>query len=370
MRRHRVCIATGTRADWGLLRPVADLLRGRTDLQLLVTNMHLSERFGHTVDEIVEDGYKADWCVPLPDGTDDSAEARAESMGQCVVGTARALGEMKPELMIILGDRYEMLGVASAAMMMGVPIAHIAGGEVTLGAIDDTIRNAITKMSSLHLTTTEAYRERVISMGEPAEMVHNVGALGVWNALHTPLMSTEEIRRELGIEQGRRFAVVTYHPVTRGVEDPCVAFGELLGAMEEFPELHLVITYPNNDARSLGLIRMIEDYSRVHRGVTAVKSLGMRRYLSAVRAASVVVGNSSSGVVEVPSTGTPTVDVGDRQMGRIAARSVIHCGESRGEITEAVRIALRGEGRERVENPYYKADTPELIVEQIIKFLR
>lgn len=371
----RLCFATGTRADWGLLSPVARAMRdsGEARVQILATNMHLMPKYGHSADEIEADGFAIDAAVAMrPDGPGEASRVRA--MAQCLAGCADALERLRPDAIVILGDRYEMLAVASAAAVMRVPIIHIAGGEVSQGAVDDDIRHAITKLSALHLTATEPYRRRVIQMGEDPERVINTGAIGVWNIMNRPLPARAELERELGFSLQGPLAVVTYHPATLGDADPAACFAGLLDALDTRPDLRCIITYPNNDAGADGLIPLLQAYAaeRPER-VLAVASLGARRYLAALREACVVIGNSSSGIVEVPSTGTVTVDVGIRQQGRICGPSVLHCAEGRDAIAEAIAKALSPQMQAiaaRRINPYHKENTLELMTSAIAGFLR
>lgn len=370
MSKKRICIVTGTRAEWGLLSPIAKRLSEmpEVELQIVATNMHLDRRFGHTVDEITAQGFKVDAMVPIHSDTPDpdSRKENALAMARCMAGMTEALSGLDPDLIVILGDRYEMLATASAAMMQGIPIVHLHGGEITLGAVDDSIRHAITKMASLHLASTEAYRQRIIQMGEDPERVVNTGAIGVHNALSVEPMPLDELNRSIGAELDRNTVLLTYHPATLDPADPAERFGAILDALDRRPDLKVLITYPNNDARSAGIIEMIERYraARPER-VTVVPSLGMRRYLSALRYVGAVAGNSSSGIIEVPSAGIPTIDIGCRQEGRAAAESVIHCGDSTDEIFDALTLAFSDRGRAiaaNCTNPYYKPDTLERIV--------
>lgn len=373
--RRKICFATGTRADWGLLSPLARALAdsGEVDVQVLATNMHLLQRYGYTVDEITADGFTVDARVEMPDSDSDSAADRARAMGICLTGTADALQRLAPDALVILGDRYEMLAVASAAALMCVPVIHIAGGEITLGAVDDSLRHAITKLSALHLTATDEYRRRVIQLGEAPDTVVNIGALGVWNAFNQPLPTEAQVLESLGIEGSPDISVVTFHPATLDPEDPEKRFAAVLEALDRFPALHHIITYPNNDPRGQRLIAMIEAYAASRPGrVTAIKSLGMKRYLTASRMARVVIGNSSSGLVEVPSAGTPTVDIGIRQKGRIAGPTVIHCGDSADEIAAAIDRALSPEMQTLAAgrpNPYAQPDTLSRAVDAVMHFL-
>ena len=369
--RRKICIITGTRAEWGLLETIARQLRDRKDtqLQIVATNMHLDPRYGHTVDEIEAGGYPVDARVAMA-SDDDSRTARIKAMGQCMNGMADAFAALKPDLAVILGDRYEMLAVASAALMSGIPIAHLHGGEITNGAIDDSIRHAITKMASLHLTSTEGHRRRVIRMGEAPDRVINTGAIGVYNAINEPVMSLTELENSLGgMKVDRRTVIVTFHAATLDPADPADRFAALLEALDRQEDVNVIMTYPNNDRQGRRLIAMIEEYAAARRGrVLAVPTLGKRRYLSALRYAGAVVGNSSSGIIEVPSAGIPTVDIGIRQQGREASEAVIHCGDSADEISGAIRLALSPEGRERAAraaNPYGGPDTLKKIIDAL-----
>lgn len=371
----KIAIATGTRADWGLLTPLAHALDARDDVEvrIIATNMHLDERYGMTVNEIVAEGLTLAATVDMKvDGDGDLS--RVVAMSKCLEGFGRVFDRLKPDMLVILGDRYEMLSVATAAVMMGLPIVHIAGGVVSEGAVDDSLRHAITKLASLHLTETERYRRRVIQMGEDAASVVDTGALGVWNIGNQQLLSRDELSEEIGFDFGRRSAIVTFHPATLDPADPGERCQAMLDALDRFPDLRLLITYPNNDARSSAIIDRIESYGRRNsERVKVVKSLGMRRFLSALKCVDVVIGNSSGGIVEVPSCGIPTVDIGIRQRGRDAAVSVIHCGDSADDIAGAIDKALSSEMQalaRRCVNPYHKADTPSLMVDAIMDFAR
>ncbi|MDE6311289.1 MAG: UDP-N-acetylglucosamine 2-epimerase (hydrolyzing) [Muribaculaceae bacterium] len=371
---HRVVFVSSTRADWGLLSPLARVLRdGAPELEVSVvaTNMHLLPEYGMTVDEIRHDGFEPLCADMRVEGSDEASRVRA--LARCTSAMADAFESLRPDIVVLLGDRYEILGVASAAALMNIPIVHIAGGEISEGAVDDSIRHAVTKLSTLHLTATEAYRRRVIQLGEDPSRVINTGAIGVWNALHVARLSRSELEHDLGFSlSSGPVAVVTYHPATLDSgESPAARVRELLAALDEFPELTSVITYPNNDARSEEIIAEIQNYAAARPRVLAVRSLGMRRYLSLLACADLCAGNSSSGIVEVPSFHIPTVDIGMRQRGRIAAESVIHCGDSRKEIAGAIRYALSPEMKRRlpeIANPYYKADTLDLQVRAVRDF--
>ena len=373
--KKRLCVVTSTRADWGLLSPVCRALRDRGLLRIdiVATNMHLIERYGNTYREIEADGFDIACRVPTDVGSDDDS-SRALVMAKTMEGMTKAFDSLRPDAVLLLGDRYEMLAVASAAAVMHIPVIHIAGGEVTVGALDDAFRHAITKLSSLHLTATEDYRRRVLQLGEQPDRVINTGAIGVWNAFNTALMPVSQLSESIGFDVTKGpLAVVTYHPATNDVAAPEARLGQFLDALDRFPSLRLVVTAPNNDARGERLLAMLEEYvSARHDRAVFVRSLGMVRYHSLLRCASLVIGNSSSGIVEVPSAGIPTVDVGIRQQGRISAPSVIHCAEDTESVADAIAKALsprmQALAAERV-NPYFKPDTCALMVEAVETFM-
>lgn len=368
--KRKVCIITGTRAEWGLLSGVARNLLSRpdTELQIVATNMHLDPAYGMTLNEITSGGFRVDSRVAMP-RTDGTPTSTVRAMAACMAGMAGALEELAPDVAVILGDRTEMLAAASACAVCGVPIVHLHGGEATEGAIDDAMRHAITKLSALHLTSTEDYRKRVIQMGEDPSHVINAGALGVHNALSVEPMTKEELEKSIGFALDRRTILVTFHPATLDPGDPADHFASLLSAIDSTEGVRVLFTYPNNDSRGHRLIAMIGKYVSAHPGTAAaVPSLGMRRYLSALRHVGAVVGNSSSGIIEVPSLGIPTVDIGMRQRGRTAAESVIHCGDSAGEIAAAIDLALSDEMQQKaksVANPYYNPDTLRIVTDAI-----
>lgn len=367
----KISFATSTRADWGLLSPIARALAARDDcrVDIIATNMHLSERFGMTVNEIIADGFEP--VRVSMNVTADSPADRVKAMAECMSGFADALASLRPDMLVILGDRYEMLAVASAATLLSIPIVHIAGGTISEGAIDDAIRHAITKLSALHLTETEDYRRRVIAMGENPDRVFNTGAIGVWNIDNTKLLSREELSMELGFDLSGPYAVATFHPATLDPANPAERCRMMLEALDSHPDIRLIITYPNNDPRSSGIIDVLKEYAnRQPDRVLLVKSLGLRRFLSAVKEAEFVIGNSSSGIVEVASTGTPAIDIGIRQRGRTAADSVIHCGDSADEIDQAINKALSPEFKAfaaNCPNPYYNPNTLDMMTEAIMK---
>ena len=370
MNHRKICIVTGTRADWGILSAVAKALNERPDvtLQIVATNMHLSEKFGSTWHEIERDGLHIDRMVPMAVNT-DSAVDTVVAMSQCMDGMARTLSDLQPDLLLILGDRYEMLAVASTALILRIPIAHIAGGAVSRGAYDESIRHSITKMSHIHLTETEEYRRRVIQLGENPANVHNVGAMGVYNIHHLQYPSREQLEAELGTSIPQHTLLCTFHPATLETIEPRIQFENLLAALDRHPENKVIFTYPNNDTNGAIIIELINAYADAHPHRVAVfPSLGMRRYLSALHCVAAVIGNSSSGIVEVPSMGIPTLNIGIRQEGRLAAESVTNCGVTVDEIDRGLCHVLNPETRLRcrkVKNPYEQPDTLQKIVDVV-----
>lgn len=369
MHAKRIAIMTGTRADWGLLSPIATALSARTDVTvyIIATNMHLSDRYGHTVDEIRADGFTP---VEVPvDTDDDTPRGKLHAMAQCQEGVASEFERLAIDLVVILGDRFEMLAAATAALMMRIPVIHIAGGEISEGAIDDSIRHAITKMSSLHLTACESYRRRVIAMGESPDRVINTGAIGVYNLLNGPSLTPAELSESVGFDVDSSTLLVTYHPATLDDNATSELFANLLEALDRFPHTRVLFTYPNNDAGGRIIISMIQSYvSRHPDRAFAIPSLGRLRYLSALKTVAAVVGNSSSGIVEVPSAGIPTVDIGIRQQGRLRSDSVIHADDTADSIAAAIAQALTPEMRARAAtatNPYCGPDTLTRIVDAI-----
>lgn len=363
----RIAVFTGARAEYGLLYWLMKDLQADPDLelQLLVSGMHLSPEFGNTYEKILDDGFVINEKVEMLLSS-DTPQGIAKSLGIGVIGFTDALTRLAPDLIVILGDRFEALAVAQTAMLLRIPIAHIHGGEITEGAYDDSIRHAITKLSYLHFTSTEDYRKRVIQLGEHPERVVNVGAIGLDALTKSPVMSLEELSGSLDIELSRPYFLVTYHPVTLADEDPEESFQVLLDSLDKYKDHQVIITYPNADDGGRKIIPMLESYAaKDPQRVLAIPSLGQKRYLSAVKHAAAVVGNSSSGIIEVPAFGVPTVNIGDRQKGRLAAKSVINCRSSQDSITSAISAAISGsyrESGETITNPYGQGSASEQIV--------
>lgn len=371
----KVCVVTGTRAEYGLLKPVIDKVYKSDvlELQLVVTGMHLSTEFGLTYKEIEEDGYPIISKVEMLLGS-DTPVGITKSMGVAMIGFADCFEVNKPDLIVVLGDRYEMLAVASAAMISRIPVAHIHGGELTQGAVDDAIRHSITKMSQLHFTATEEYRKRVIQLGEQPQNVYNVGALGVENTKKINLLDKNRLEAEIGFEFKKSTIMVTYHPVTLEGMTSEKQFRNLLYVIDMHKEISVIFTKSNADADGRVINQMIDDYvAQNEERCKGYTSLGQVKYLSALQYCVAVVGNSSSGIIEAPSFGIPTVNIGDRQKGRSCARSVINCGNSIMEIEAALSKVLSHEFKEQVRdvrNPYEGENTADKIIDVINTALR
>ena len=363
----RIAVFTGTRAEYGLLYWLMKDIQASPllDLQVIVSGMHLSPEFGETWKLVEADGFPVDAKVEMLLSSDTSVGV-VKSMGLGTIGFADALDRLKPDMLVVLGDRFEALAVVQAALIMRVPVAHLHGGEITEGAYDDAIRHAITKMASLHFTAAEAYRRRVIQMGELPSTVFNVGALGLDHLVRTQPMSCDELVASLGFPLHQPYFLVTYHPVTLAEEDPVVSFKALLAAIDHCPDHHVILTYPNADNGGRALIPILEDYALRHPDrVLAIPSLGFRRYQSALSRAAAVIGNSSSGIIEAPAFGVPTVNIGARQTGRLAAESVLNCSPDVQSICQAISRALSVDFKASchgVANPYGGGNAAQQVV--------
>ncbi len=340
----KIAVVTATRAEYGILTPLIKAINDddELELELIVTGTHLSEKHGNTIKFIRNDGFPIAHELPiLEDG--NTPYDISVTMANALLRTAECLRDDRPDMMVILGDRTEMLGIAAAAMNERIPIAHLHGGEVTEGAVDDCVRHALSKMSYLHFTSTEVYRRRVIQLGEDPERVFFVGALSTENILKAPLFSESEIRSEIGIPENMPYSVVTFHPVTLEADSARQQTLELCRAMEECSENYYLITMANADAGGDMVNKLLGEFADSHGNVKLVSSLGMKRYLSAVKYCSFVLGNSSSGIIEAPVLGAPTVNIGDRQKGRLMADTIINCEPDSGSIAEAIHTVETAE---------------------------
>lgn len=356
MTARRVAVVTGGRADFGLLSRVIAGLMARADVecQVVVTGSHLSVEHGATASEIESSGVPIAWRVDLGLHGDSALET-GQAMGRAVIGFADAYHALQPDLIVVLGDRYEILAAVSAAAVASIPVAHLHGGELSEGAVDDALRHAITKLSHLHFVAAEPYRQRVVQLGEAPERVVVVGGMGVDLARHTPLWSRERLALDTGFVFGARNLIVTFHPVTLDQQQGDAELEALLQALGSMTETHLLFTLPNADVGNAGIRARILAFVTAHASAWAFPSLGFVRYLSFVAASDGVVGNSSSGLIEAPALGVGTLNVGGRQAGRLRASSVIDCVAERGSIEAALAQMFSPEFRaslSEIRNPY------------------
>lgn len=364
----KIAIATGTRADWGLLQPLAEELRSRrAEVAVMATHQHLIASMGNTIEEIRSDGFEPAAIFP--------AEGSAPLiMAEAAKGATEALSAIRPDALIILGDRCEMLGVASAALLSGVPIVHIAGGTISEGAFDDSVRHAITKMATLHFPETDLCASRIRQMGENPENIFTSGALGVENTLKVPRMNRRELTESLGgWDPGEDFFVVTLHAATLEDKSPLEVQEGMLKALAELPAAYrFILTYPNSDMDPEPLIKSLREFERSNPDrVKVVPSLGKRRYLSAVALSRGVIGNSSSAIVETPSLGVGSLDIGIRQKGREHGESVLHCRADYESIKEGLARLMSPEARRRAAeapNPYFRPDVAKNMADRILGY--
>lgn len=372
--KNKICIITGTRAEYGLLKPLIQKVHESetSDLQLAVTGMHLSPEFGLTYQEIEKDGYPVTAKIEMLLSSDTPAGI-TKSMGVAMIGFADFFETHKPDIAVILGDRYEMLAAAAAAMAAAVPIAHIHGGELTEGIMDEQIRHSITKMSHLHFTSTEEYRRRVIQLGEQPQMVYNVGAPGIENIKKIKLLDKQSLEKELGFSFSDVTVLVTYHPVSLENMSTEVQFQNILDVLDEHKEISVIFTKANSDINGRIINQMIDEFvSRNRDRCAGYVSLGQLKYLSTLQFCRAVLGNSSSGIIEVPSFGIPTVNIGDRQRRRLHAKSVIDCGNEKEQVEAALVKALSAEflsGIAGEKNPYEGKQTADKIYRIITEAL-
>lgn len=371
----KVCVFTGTRADYGLLKPVMDRIHAAPDLtlQVLVTGSHLSERHGLTVTYIEEDGFPISAEVPIP-LEDDSPLGIASATGEAIQGCARTLDSLQPDILVLLGDRYECLACAMAASMLNIPVAHIHGGEKSEGAVDDFYRHAITKMAHLHFTSCDEYRNRVIQLGENPNSVFCVGAPGVENIKTIPLMDKAKLETSLDFKMGNACLLTTYHPVTldsTAEKSTGAVFVGFNQAMEANPEIRMIITGANADTGGSAIDSMAARFKKFWGDRVLVSpSLGLVRYLSAMSHCAAVVGNSSSGIIEAPSFHIPTLNIGDRQKGRFRAESILDVEPAAEAVAEGIAQALGpfAQIAKNATNPYEGTDTSKRIVEHIKQY--
>lgn len=364
---NRVCVVTGSRAEYGLLSPLLEALRADEsfELQLLVTGSHLSPEFGLTYREIEADGYTIDEKVEVVLSS-DTPVGICKSMGLGLISFAEAYARLTPDLILVLGDRYEIFSAVSAAHISRIPVAHLHGGEVTEGAFDDALRHSITKMSHLHFTSTDAYRQRVIQLGEAPERVFNVGAIGLDNLRRLPLLSREDLEQHLGFKFNTHNLLCTFHPVTLEHNSSEQQIQSLLNVLEQQADTSVIFTKTNADTDGRIINQMIDDFAaknpdRFHSHV----SLGQLRYLSMMQFVDAVVGNSSSGIIEAPGFQIGTINIGNRQTGRIKSELVIDCEPTETGIASAFKTLYSSDFQKRrsqAKNPYGAGQTTSQII--------
>ena len=332
-----ICVVTSSRADYGLLRWVMQGIKDdpELNLQIIATGMHLSPTFGLTCKVIEEDGFEVNAKIEIL-GSSDTPTAIAESMALALDGAAKAFSELKPDLVVVLGDRFEIFAATAAALVTKIPVAHLHGGETTAGAFDEAFRHSITKMSHLHFVATDEYRSRVLQLGENPKNVYLVGGVGIDSIKNLPLLSKEDFENQLGIKLDTKSLLITFHPVTLDSESPEQQMKELLAALSHLHDTTLIFTMPNADTGGRVLIDMIEKFAGQNKNAKVFTSLGQLKYLSCISHVDGVVGNSSSGLTEVPTFKKGTINVGDRQMGRLQASSVINCEPKEKDIKRAI----------------------------------
>ena len=362
----KICAVTTTRADYGIMRPLLLKLNKADwcDLVLAVTGTHLLKAFGYTIKEVEKDGLKIDKKISIMSKANDNVVETANIMSKTVLKFTEYFEESKPDLVLLLGDRFETFEVAASCTICRIPVIHIAGGETTEGAIDEVFRHSITKMSYLHLASTEEYKNRIIQLGEDPKRVYNTGALGVENVLNVKTLSKEELGKELNFPLDKPYAVVTFHPVTLENNSAVSQLHELLKVLHKHQEMKFIITKANADLSGEKINAELEKFALKNKNCIVVSSLGTLKYFSAIKDSCMVIGNSSSGIVEVPSFNKPTINIGDRQKGRIQANSVINCKPVEADIEKALNKALKF--KKEVINPYGDGKTSDKMV-RIIK---
>jgi len=369
MIKRKICVVTGTRAEYGLLYWLMKKIESDKELQLqlIVTGMHLSPEFGLTYQEIEKD-FKIDKKIEMLLSSDTSVGI-SKSMGLAQISFSESYENLQPNLIVVLGDRYEIFSAVSAAMIARIPIAHLHGGEATEGSIDESIRHSITKMSHLHFVATKEYKNRVIQLGEQPDRVFNVGGLGIDNINKLKLLSRKSFEQAINFSLGEKNILVTFHPVTLESSTAGIQFKELLGALDDLQDTNIIFTKANSDTDGRIINRMIDDYVTNHDNTISFTSMGQLNYLSALQFVDAVVGNSSSGLLEAPSFKIATINVGDRQSGRIQAESVINCDPNSESIALSIKKIYTTSFQKKLlntVNPYEQKNSSEKIL-QIIK---
>lgn len=373
MDKKRIGVVTATRAEYGLLKNVIKSIQNdeELDLVLFVTGTHLLKEYGYTVGEIESDGVVVDEKIDILMKS-DSASSISKTMGMAAILFGEAFERQKIDMLIVLGDRYELLPICQAAMVACIPIAHISGGETTEGVIDEAARHCITKMSYLHFPSCEQYRKRIIQLGEEPDRVFNYGDVGVENILCQKYLSKRELEQDLGISLKETYFSITYHPVTLEPGMALMQVNELLMAIEKLPQYNYIFTKSNADSENQIINSRIDEFVHKHSNCKVFESLGVKRYLSLLKYSSGIIGNSSSGIIEAPSLKIPTINIGDRQKGRLKSKSIIDCEPICNEIVNALEkitdrefVDLKCDG----SSPYSGDDTAGNIVRKVKEFI-
>ena len=372
MVKKKICVITGSRSEYSLLKILMKDINKTDGLQLqtIVTGMHLSPEFGFTIDEIKKDGFVINKKVEMLLSSDSSVGI-SKSTGLGIIGFADAFEELNPDMIILLGDRFETLSAGIAAMFFRIPISHIHGGEITEGAYDEAIRHSLTKISYLHFVSTNVYKNRVIQLGESPERVFNVGALGCQNIKKYKYLSKQELEDDILFKFGKKSILVTYHPETLQINSSSLVFNELLKALNAFPDINILFTYPNADNDGRIIISMINEYCNSNKNAHFIPSLGSKRYFSFIKYCDGVIGNSSSSIIELPSLKKGAINIGNRQKGRVFGDNIINSLPEKNAIINAIKELFSNEFNnklKKIKNPYENGNTSNKIIEVIKQF--
>lgn len=361
----KICAVSTTRADYGIMRPLLRKLDKQewAELIIVVTGTHLLNKYGYTINEIIDDGFSIDERISIIKNRNNTVEDISEIMSKAIRYFTEYFSRTKPDLVILLGDRFETFQIAAAATITRTPIVHIAGGETTQGAVDEAFRHGITKMSYLHFTETEEYRKRVIQLGEDPKRVINTGSLGVENVLNTKCLTKKQLAKQINFDLTNPYCVVTFHPVTLEENSPINQLNELLKLIENKKDYNFIITKSNADLGGEVINNRLDEFEKDHDNCIVVASLGTLKYFSAIKYSKCVIGNSSSGIVETPSFGIATINIGDRQKGRVQGNSIINCKPQYKNISSAFNQALLFD--QKVINPYMKKGSSNIMVRMI-----
>ena len=348
-KKYKICFVSGTRADYSLLLPLMSLVKKDKNFifQLIITGTHLSRKYGYTIKEIKKDNFKVNYKVKILNDESDSSISVINSTSNALIKIGKCFKRLKPDLVILLGDRYEIFASAIAANFLRIPIAHFHGGEVTEAVIDESLRHSLTKMSSIHFVSNEKYRKRVIQLGENPKNVFNVGAMGIDSIKNTNLKTKTKLQKDLGIKFKKNIFLITFHPVTLENNTSKIQFQNIIRALEKFDNTSFIFTAPNADMMSNPIFSLIDHFVLRNNNASFIKSLGRINYYSLLKHTSVVLGNSSSGVIEAPYFKVPVVDIGDRQKGRVKAKNIINCTSNEKEIYLSINLALSKEFRKK-----------------------